>query len=140
LQRRGPDQLLFVLASGGLTWDEAAARFDPDRAAIAGLVILTVCALAAAAIAVVQRQEAVHQRNQAETNLRAATAQKLIAQAQGMLDGTQPGSDARAFQQLLASRTLTHTPDDGALYSAVVKDGEYTEYHPNAGRGAGCGV
>ena len=35
------------------------------RAAIAGLVMLTVIAVAAAAIAVVQRQEAVHQRQEA---------------------------------------------------------------------------
>ena len=47
--------------------------------------------------------------------------QKLIAQAQGMLAGTQPGGDVRAFQQILAARTLTTTPDDGPLYSAVVQ-------------------
>ena len=46
-------------------------------------------------------------REQAHANLRAATAQKLIAQAQGMLAGTQPGGDARAFQQILAAYTLT---------------------------------
>ena len=57
-------------------------------------------------------------REQAQANLRAATAQKLIAQAQGMLAGTQPGGDARAFQQILAARTLT-TPDDGAVYNAL---------------------
>ena len=33
--------------------------------------------------------------------------QKLIAQAQGMLGGTQPGGDARAFQQILAAYTLS---------------------------------
>ncbi len=38
-----------------------------------------------------------------------------------MLAGTQPGGDARAFQQILAARTLTTTPDDGPLYSAVVQ-------------------
>jgi hypothetical protein len=47
----------------------------------------------------------------------------VIAQAQGMLAGTVPGGDARAFQQILAARSLT-TPDDGvlntALYTAVV--------------------
>ena len=54
-------------------------------------------------------------------HLRTATAQKLIAQAQGMLGGTQPGGDARAFQQILAARNLTTTPDEGLLYSAVVQ-------------------
>ena len=51
-------------------------------------------------------------RGQAQATLRAATAQRLIAQAQAMLAGTAPGGDARAFQQILAARTLT-TPDDG---------------------------
>ena len=31
LERRGPDQLLIVLAEGHLQWDEATQRFDPDR-------------------------------------------------------------------------------------------------------------
>jgi WD40 repeat protein len=50
--------------------------------------------------------------------LRAATAQRLIAQAQAMLAGTAPGGDARAFQQILAARILT-TPDDAVLYNAL---------------------
>ena len=83
------------------------------RAAIASLVLLTVLALAAAAIAFVQRREAIHQRND-------AIAQKLTAQAQGMLAGTAPGGDARAFQYILTARALT-APDDGVLYTAVVQ-------------------
>ena len=47
--------------------------------------------------------------------------QKLIAQAQGMLGGTQPGGDERAFQQILAARTLATSPGEGPLYSAVVQ-------------------
>ena len=57
-------------------------------------------------------------REQAEAKLRAATAQKLITQARGMLAGTAPGGDVRAFQQILAAGTLT-TPDDGVLYNAL---------------------
>jgi hypothetical protein len=183
LQRRGPEQLLIVLAEGYLDWDEAAGRFDPDRsdaalpvltepkvlpteplhvdvsadapwdphaptfrdkvidlaapihgkskyelasddvreqrrfrrlrrAAIAGLVLLTVLAIAAAAVALIQRREAIHQRNGAE-------ARRLITEAQGMLAGSRPGGDARAFQQILAARTLTSTPDDGPVYNAL---------------------
>ncbi|MGO9354522.1 MAG: toll/interleukin-1 receptor domain-containing protein [Mycobacterium sp.] len=183
LKRRGPDQMLIVLAEGHLHWDEATGRFDPDRsdvalpalkepgvfpgeplyvdvsgdapwdpqapqfrdkltdlaapihgkskyelasddvreqrrfrrlrrAAIAGLVLLTVLAIAAAAVALSQRREAIHQRNGAE-------ARRLIAEAQGMLAGTRRGGDARAFQQILAARTLTTTPDDGLLYNAL---------------------
>ena len=54
-----------------------------------------------------------------ETNLRTATAQKLIAQAQDMLAGTQPGGDARAFQQILAARTLTNPRRRPALHAVV---------------------
>jgi hypothetical protein len=184
LAHRGPDQLLFVVAGGRLTWDEDAGRFHPERsdaalpvltqpgvlaaeplyvdvsddapwdptaalfrekvtdlaapihgkpkyeltsedlreqrrfrrlrrAAIASLVLLTVLALAAAGIAVVKQKEAIRQRND-------ATAQKLNAQAQGMLAGTAPGTDARALEQILAARTLS-APDDGVLYTAVVQ-------------------
>ena len=40
LEQRGPDQLLIVLAQGHLHWDEATARFDPDRSD-AALPVLT---------------------------------------------------------------------------------------------------
>ena len=40
LEQRGPDQLLIVLAEGHLHWDEATARFDPDRSD-AALPVLT---------------------------------------------------------------------------------------------------
>jgi MTH538 TIR-like domain (DUF1863) len=40
LERRGPDQLLFVVAGGQLAWDHDAARFDPDRSD-AALPVLT---------------------------------------------------------------------------------------------------
>src|SRR5690349_10383310 len=40
LQRRGPDQLLIVLAEGRLHFDEAAGRCDPDRSD-AALPVLT---------------------------------------------------------------------------------------------------
>ena len=45
----------------------------------------------------------------------------MNAQGLGMLVGTTPGGDARALQQILAARTLATTPDDGALYTAVVR-------------------
>ena len=40
LQHRGPDHVLFVVASGRLIWDDAAARFDPARSE-AALPLLT---------------------------------------------------------------------------------------------------
>jgi hypothetical protein len=167
LHQRGPEQLLFVVAGGGLTWDETPARFDPDRsdaalpvltqpgvlpaeplyvdvsgdapwdpaaalfrekvtdlaapihgkpkyelasedlreqrkfrrlrsAAIAGLIMLTVCALAAAGIAVVQRQEAVPQRNQ-------AIAQRLTSQGESMLAGVKGGGGVGGVYEIVAA-------------------------------------
>ena len=83
---------------------------------VAVIVILAV--IAGAAVLGFVRAGA--ERDRAQANLRAAIAQKLNAQAQGMLAGTAPGGDARALQQILAARTLT-TPDDGVLYTAVVQ-------------------
>ncbi|MCW2685170.1 MAG: repeat-containing protein, partial [Mycobacterium sp.] len=68
-------------------------------AAIAGLVVLTVVASAAALIAVIQRQEAIRQRN-------AAIALSLVSGAQAMLTGGLGGGDVRALEQLLAAREL----------------------------------
>ena len=50
-----------------------------------------------------------------------------------MLDGTRSGGDVRAFKQLLAARLLAETPDEGALYDAVVKrrtTSKLIETHP----------
>ena len=92
---------------------------------LAATAVVAVIALVGAVVAVIAFGQATTAEQQAETSrhqvVRAATAQKLIAQAQGMLAGTQPGGDARAFQQILAARALTTTPDDGPLYSAVVQ-------------------
>ena len=84
------------------------------RAVLVGTAIIAVVALVGAVVAVISR-------HQAQNNPRIATVQKLTAQAQGMLDGTQPGADARAFQQILAARTLTTAPDESPLYSAVLQ-------------------
>ena len=90
------------------------------RRVLAATAIIAVLALVGAVVAVIAFHRATTAQQQAQANLRAATAQKLTAQAEGMLAGTQPGGDARAFQQILAARTLT-TPDDGVLYNAVVQ-------------------
>ena len=94
----------------------AAALRKRSRILIAVLTVTAVIAVTAVALGML----ATTARQQAEINLRAATAQKLNAQAQGMLAGTTPGGDARAFQQILAARTLD-TPNDGVLYTAVVQ-------------------
>ena len=40
LRKRGPEQLLLVVAGGHLVWDEGNRRFDPDRSS-AALEVLT---------------------------------------------------------------------------------------------------
>ena len=91
-----------------------ARRFRRLRtAAVAGLVVLTIVAVVAAVVAVIQRQEALRQRNQ-------AIAQRLNSDTQSMLAfASAGGGDTRAFQQLLAARTLVDTPDNGALLHAL---------------------
>src|SRR4029077_8646549 len=86
------------------------------RILVAVLAVTAVVALVAALFWV----QAHTAQREAHINLRAATAQKMNAQALGMLAGTTPGGDARALQQILAARRLT-TPDDGVLYTAVVE-------------------
>ena len=88
-------------------------RFRRLRAAaIAALAVLTVLAVIAALIAMVQRKEALHQRDQ-------AIAQRLDSEANRMLAGSALGGDARAFQQVLAARTLAPQPDDAPLLHAL---------------------
>jgi WD40 repeat protein len=82
--------------------------------------VLTATALAAI-VAVVVSIVAIHTQHQATARFREATALRLTSEALGILAGTHPGSDAQAFQQLLAGRSITATPDYGALYSAVVE-------------------
>jgi WD40 repeat protein len=88
------------------------------RAVLAATAAIAVIAVVGAVVAVIAFRQATQSRHQV---LQAATAQKLIAQAQSMLAGTYPGGDARAFQQILAAHILTPRADDGPLYNAVIK-------------------
>ncbi len=92
-----------------------------QRGSIVGAVAVIAIMAVIATVAVFQWHNATVQRNQAQTRFRQAVSLRLVSEAHDMLARSQPGGDARAFQQLLASRPLTQTPDDGALYSAVVK-------------------
>jgi WD40 repeat protein len=108
-------------------------RFRRLRAAaVTGLVLLTVVAVAAAVIAVAQRQEAVRR-------LHEAVVAKLNAEGAAMLAGNAPGGDVRALQELLAANAIeangvpvlnaqvarfttqklvdTHSPVSGVAYS-----------------------
>jgi WD40 repeat protein len=91
------------------------------RTLLALTAIVAVIAVVAAVIAVNASHRAALAEQQAGTRLREAVGLRLVPGAQGMLAGTRLGGDARAFQEILAARSLAATPDDGALYSAVVK-------------------
>jgi WD40 repeat protein len=85
------------------------------RAVLAAALIVAFVAVGGFTLAIKARQSAY-------ANLRAATVQELIAQAQGMLANTIPGGDQRAFQKILAARALSRdNTTDGALYTAVVQ-------------------
>ena len=89
------------------------------RAAIAGLVVLTVCALAAAGIAIVQRQEADRQRHEAIRQRNEAEARRLVAEGQAILAGGQPGTELQAIDKLLAAQLIAENPDTGALLTTL---------------------
>lgn len=84
------------------------------RAAVAGLAMLTVAATVAAGIAALAQRQAEH-------NMRVAVARKLTAEAQGMLAGTLPGSDFRAFQQILAAENLDPQTSTGPTRNALAR-------------------
>jgi WD40 repeat protein len=95
-----------------------AAAMRKQSRILRGVLVATALA---AIVAVVVSVVAVRAQHEAKVRLREATALRLTSEAIGLLAETHTGSDAQAFQELLAGRFLTATPDYGALYSAVVK-------------------
>ncbi|MGE0777673.1 toll/interleukin-1 receptor domain-containing protein [Mycolicibacterium sp.] len=90
-------------------------RFRLLRAgAVTALALLSVVAVVAGLIAWNSRQDAVRQRDE-------AIAARLTAEARSMLENSISGNDVTALRNLLAARTITENPDDGALYNAVVE-------------------
>ncbi|MBH0776624.1 toll/interleukin-1 receptor domain-containing protein [Nocardia bovistercoris] len=83
------------------------------RAAVAGLVVLTIVALAAAGVALVQRREAIHQRD-------TAVAHRLAAESEAMLSGARARDDERAILEALASQRLARA-DSGVLIRTLGK-------------------
>ena len=82
------------------------------RAAIISLALLSIIAITAAVIAFIQRQSAIHQRNE-------ALARQLVSEGQAMLAHIREGSDARAISEILAARKIADKPDEGAVLSAL---------------------
>src|SRR5947209_2794507 len=90
-------------------------RFRRLRAAAAiGMALLLVASVIAGITALHKRRDAVAARDR-------ATAQRLDVEAHGMLAGTRPGGDARAFQALLAAHALAPGDDGPLLHAAAVR-------------------
>jgi WD40 repeat protein len=105
------------LASDDLS---AQQRFRRLRtAAITALALLTVIAVGAAVVAAGQWQHAIARRQEAIRQRDQAIALRLTSEAADMLAQKRSGGDVRAFQELLAARALTGSPDDGALLHAA---------------------
>ncbi len=90
-------------------------RFRRLRAAAAlGMAVLLVASVIAGITAL-------HKRRDADAARDRATAQRLDVEAHGMLAGTRPGGDARAFQELLAAHALAPGDDGPLLHAAAVR-------------------
>src|SRR4029079_3420885 len=76
---------------------------------------------AVAVVAVVGLVYAISARHQAQDRFRQATSVRLASDADGMLNDTRPGSDARAIQELLAANALSPNTFEEDLYSVAVK-------------------
>ena len=98
---------------------EAHAAILRKRSRVLGFVLVATAVLAIAAL--VGAIGFATANGQAQKRFREATAQRLISQSQQILDGSGSGSDAQAFQQLLAAWSLIKTDADEALHQAVVE-------------------
>jgi WD40 repeat protein len=72
-----------------------------------------------AVVAVVMFTQAKIAHRQAQQRFLQSTALRLNAEAADLLAGTTAGGDARAFQEILAARTLVSPADEGALLHAA---------------------
>jgi WD40 repeat protein len=90
-------------------------RFRRLRAAAAiGMAVLLVASVVAGTRALQERRAADAARDR-------ATVQRLDVEAHGMLAGTRPGGDARAFQELLAAHAIAPGDDGPLLHATAVR-------------------
>lgn len=59
-------------------------------------------------------------QKRAQDSAKAVTAQKLVAEAQGILNRDEAGGDTKAFQEILAARAISPL-SDAAVYTAVTR-------------------
>ena len=88
------------------------------------------CTVVVAVVAVIASFSARQEQHLAQRNAQDAVAQKLVSEAQAILDRAgnattattaNNGDDVRAFQELLAANKLATTPNDEPLLDALVK-------------------
>jgi WD40 repeat protein len=91
------------------------------RAVLAVTAIVAVAAVVLGLQAEQERKQANIARGQAEARFREETSLRLVSEAESMLAGTRSEGDVRAFQQLLTAHRLAQPPDDGPLFSALIK-------------------
>jgi WD40 repeat protein len=98
---------------------EAHATDMRKRSRILRAVLaMTVVVAVVAAVGLVY---AISARHQAQDRFRQATGVRLVAEADGVLDDSRPGSDARALHELLAANALSPNTFEQQLYSAAVR-------------------
>ncbi|MEN4399166.1 WD40 repeat domain-containing protein [Mycolicibacterium senegalense] len=109
-----------VARTAELEIEKNRQRAELEKAKKRARVLVALLAIAVVAIAVAAGlgMWAYIAQGQAKANLRAATAQKLLAEAQGILSRDEPGGDLQAFDEILAARALMPS-EDGSLYTAV---------------------
>ncbi|MGE2714805.1 hypothetical protein ACQI4L_12155 [Mycolicibacterium litorale] len=103
--------------------EHAAALRKRSRILVALLTVAavaTVAAVGASVWAFNAKQDAQEAQLRAQENLRAGTVQKLIAEAQGILNREEPGTDTQALEEILAASFLDPS-EQGALYTAVTQ-------------------
>jgi WD40 repeat protein len=101
----------------------AAALRKRSRVLVALLavaVLATVLAAGAGIWAYGNQRRAEDAQLNAQKNLRDASVQKLIGQAQGILNRDDPGTDTQALEEILAANFLDPS-EQGALYTATTQ-------------------
>jgi WD40 repeat protein len=140
-----PDEPFYIDVSGDAPWDPGAPAFRDKVTSLAAPVhgkpkdqlagddireqrrfrrLRAAAALGMAALLVASVTAgitALHKRRDADAARDRATAQRLDVEAHGMLAGTRPGGDARAFQELLAAHALAPGDDGPLLHAAAVR-------------------
>ena len=140
-----PDEPFYIDVSGDAPWDPGAPAFRDKVTSLAAPVhgkpkdqlagddireqrrfhrLRAAAALGMAVLlvaSVIAGITALHKRRDADAARDRATAQRLDVEAHGMLAGTRPGGDARAFQELLAAHAIAPGDDGPLLHAAAVR-------------------